>query len=59
MQTNDTQPQNWRERASEIRALGGQMHDRLARDEMLRLANKYDRLAYWTEERARHGSAVP
>jgi hypothetical protein len=26
------------------------MHDQLAREEMLRLANKYERLAAWTEE---------
>jgi hypothetical protein len=35
------------------------MHDLLARDEMLRLANKYERLADWTEELARRISAVP
>ena len=58
MQTDDSQQQNWRERAREIRALGDQMHHWLARDEMLRLANKYDRLADWSEERARHISAV-
>jgi hypothetical protein len=58
MQTNDSRQRNWRERAREIRALGHQMHDRLARDEMLRLANKYDRLADWSEERALHISAV-
>jgi hypothetical protein len=45
MQTNDSQHQSWRDRAREIRALGDQMHDLLARDEMLRLANKYERLA--------------
>jgi hypothetical protein len=45
MQTNDSQQQSWRDRAREIRALGDQMHDRLAKDEMLRLANKYERLA--------------
>jgi hypothetical protein len=59
MQINDSQQQSWRERAREIRALGGQMHDRLATDEMLRLANKYDRLADWSEGQARHISAVP
>jgi hypothetical protein len=52
MQTNDSQHQSWRDRAREIRALGDQMHDLLARDEMLRLANKYERLADWTEEQA-------
>src|SRR5262245_766651 len=59
MQTHDTQQQSWRDRAREIRALGDQMHDRLAKDEMLRLANKYERLADWTEEQARHSSAIP
>jgi hypothetical protein len=59
MQTNDSQQQRWRDRAREIRALGDQMHDRLAKDEMLRLANKYERLADWTEEQARHSSAIP
>jgi predicted KAP-like P-loop ATPase len=59
MQTNDSQQQSWRERAREIRALGDRMHDRLARDEMLRLANKYDRLADWSDEQARHISTVP
>jgi hypothetical protein len=58
MQTNDSQHQSWRDRAREIRALGDQMHDLLARDEMLRLANKYERLADWTEEQARRISAV-
>ena len=58
MQTNVSERQNWRDRAREIRALGDQMHDRLARDEMLRLANKYERLADWSEEQGRHLSAV-
>jgi hypothetical protein len=53
MQTNDARQQSWRERAREIRALGEEMHYRPARDEMLRLASKYDRLADWSEERAR------
>lgn len=54
METNDYQP-NWRARAHEMRALGGQMHDQLAKQEMLELANMYERLAEWTEERARSG----
>ena len=58
MQTNDGQHQSWRDRAREIRALGDQMHDLLARDEMLRLATKYERLADWTEEQARRISAA-
>jgi predicted nucleic acid-binding Zn ribbon protein len=52
MQTNDHQ-QDWRARAQEMRALGDQMHDQLAREEMLRLANKYERLADWAQERSR------
>jgi len=52
MQTNDHQ-QDWRARAQEMRALGDQMHDQLAREEMLRLANKYERLADWVQERSR------
>jgi len=55
----DSQHQSWRDRAREIRALGHQMHDRVARDEMLQIANKYERLADWTEEHARRTSAVP
>jgi hypothetical protein len=51
--------QSWRDRAREIRSLGDQMHDQLAKDEMLRLANKYERLADWTEDQARHSSAIP
>lgn len=58
MQTHDSKQQSWRERAREIRALGDQMHNLLAKDEMLRLASKYDRLADWSEERTRH-SVVP
>jgi predicted nucleic acid-binding Zn ribbon protein len=59
MQTIDSQQQSWRDRAREIRALGDQMRDQLAKEEMLRLANKYERLADWTEEQARHSSAIP
>ena len=59
MHTDDNQHQSWRDRAREIRALGHQMHDRVARDEMLRLADKYERLAGWTQEQAQRISAVP
>ena len=31
------------------------MHDQLAKQEMLELANMYERLAEWTEERGRSG----
>jgi hypothetical protein len=49
---NTDHQNDWRARAQEMRALGDQMHDQLARGEMLRLANKYERLAAWTERRA-------
>jgi len=52
MDTNAQQP-SWRDRAREMRAIGDQMHDQRAREEMLRLASKYERLADWTEERDR------
>jgi hypothetical protein len=52
MDTNAQQP-SWRDRAREMRAIGDQMHDQLARKEMLQLASKYERLADWTEERDR------
>jgi predicted nucleic acid-binding Zn ribbon protein len=52
MYTDDRQ-QDWRARAQEMRALGDQMHDQLAREEMLWLANKYERLADWAQERSR------
>jgi predicted nucleic acid-binding Zn ribbon protein len=42
-----------RARAQEMRALGDQMHDQLAREGMLQLANKYERLADWAQERSR------
>jgi predicted Zn-dependent protease len=41
----------WRYRAQEIRAIGDRMHDELARQEMMRLASKYERLAEWAEQR--------
>jgi hypothetical protein len=41
----------WRDRAQEIRAIGDRMHDDLARQEMMRLASKYERLAEWAEQR--------
>ena len=57
MPTNDHQ-RDWREQAQEIRTLGDQMHYRLAREEMMRLADKYERLADLTEERARPASRI-
>jgi hypothetical protein len=36
-----------------MRAIGDQMHDQQAREEMLQLASKYERVADWTEERDR------
>ena len=52
METNEYQQPNWRARAQEMRALGDQMHDLVAKKEMLQLASKYERLADWKEERA-------
>jgi hypothetical protein len=40
-----------------MRAIGDQMHDQLAREEMLRLASKYEHLGDWTEERNRPRSS--
>ena len=44
-------PKHWRERAEQARALAGEMGDREARDAMLKVAEQYDRLAQWAEER--------
>ena len=52
MDTNEYQQPNWRARAQEMRALGDQMHDLVAKKEMQQLASKYERLADWKEERA-------
>jgi hypothetical protein len=46
MDTNAQQP-SLLDRAREMRAIGDQMHDQLAREEMLRLASKHERLADW------------
>jgi hypothetical protein len=42
----------WRKRAKEIRDLAGQVGDFHARNEILRIAEDYDRLAERAEERA-------
>ena len=50
METNEYQQPNWRARAQEMRALGDQMHDLVAKKQILQLAGKYERLANWKEE---------
>jgi hypothetical protein len=45
--TND--PQRWRERAAEVRAIAEQMYNSFAIEAMERLAKDYDRWAEWAE----------
>jgi hypothetical protein len=52
---NKYQQPNWRARALEMRTLGDQMHDQVAKKEILQLAGKYERLADWKDERVRLG----
>jgi hypothetical protein len=44
-------PKLWRTRANQIRALAERMHDQLAKDVMLRLADDYERSAQEVERR--------
>jgi hypothetical protein len=48
-------PGHWRRRADELRALALGMNDEDAKQQMLRTANDYERLAKRAEERGRNG----
>jgi len=43
---------HWRQRAAHARAQAGNMHDAAAREEMLRIAAYYERLARQAQDRA-------
>ena len=44
-------PKHWRERAEQAFAIAGEMGDPEAREAMLKVAEQYERLAKWAEER--------
>jgi hypothetical protein len=46
-------PEHWRKRAKETRAIADKMNDPRAREKMLKIADDYDRLAKQAEERAK------
>jgi hypothetical protein len=46
-------PEHWRDRAREKRALAERLRNELAKQTMLRIANEFDRLAEQAEERSR------
>jgi hypothetical protein len=52
-------PKDWRNRAQEARARGGELNDPIAKRQMLGIARGYDRLAERVEERLRAASPPP
>jgi hypothetical protein len=50
-------PEHWRDRAREKRALAERLRNELAKQTMLRIANDFDRLAERAEERSRRLAA--
>jgi hypothetical protein len=48
-------PEHWRTRAEEARLLANELSDSECKNEMLRMAEDYERLAQWVEDRALRG----
>jgi hypothetical protein len=46
-------PEHWRQRAEQMRALAGEVNDEQAKETMLRIAKDYERLAERAEQRAK------
>jgi len=51
-------PAHWRTRADEARILAKELDDSESRDAMLRMAQDYERLAQWVEDRALRGAST-